>query len=280
MAAPSSSANVGAPVEAFQFELTVERRNLRDVVRTVLHAICFHRVFGTVRPRTIELFGMTFPAVQESEIDRMVEENAASFCQQIESRSSKRGDLLVFLLNPASTGQRTAANHTTSSSSSSEAAPKSTAEESHTPSSPVSAASKSLKSWASSKTMSGYPYSWLAQAFSGGVGQVGGSHVPQSELEDAKAASAAAAKQKQEQAEKERLRLERQSFETWRIRFDVVTARSERERIRLQSTTAMGMADFLDSLLQFVDEKKAHIPAIISADLCPFPIEIQSAVIQ
>ncbi|EPQ26933.1 uncharacterized protein PFL1_05567 [Pseudozyma flocculosa PF-1] len=274
----SGSSGVG-PLETFQFELTVEPRNLRDVVRTVLHSICFHRVFGTVRPKTIDLFGMTFPAVHEAEIERMVEDQTAAFCRQVEAKACKRVDLFVYLLHPATAGQRQPTSTAGQSTAADPADQQRQEAHASSSSSPVSAASKSLKSWATSKTMSGYPYTWLAHAFSGGSGQAAEAGAETARADGDGYATAKHQHQQQDAAEREKMRLERQSFETWRIRFEVVSARSERERLRLQSTTAGQMAEFLDSLLVFVDEKKAHIPAIISADLCPFPIEIQSVAI-
>ena len=37
----------------------LDRLTAKDVLRAVLHAILFHRLFGTVRPRTMDVLDVT-----------------------------------------------------------------------------------------------------------------------------------------------------------------------------------------------------------------------------
>ncbi|PWN52084.1 DUF1649-domain-containing protein [Violaceomyces palustris] len=238
---------ISQPAETFRFDITIESRQVKDVVRVILHTICFQRVFGTIRPSTIDLFGLTFPAVQEADVEKLVDDNASLLARELET--SQKRELVVKLLHPPS--------------SVSAAAPSNASQEP----SPLRASS-SLKSWVPSRTISGYPYAWLAHAFSGGVGQAGGAGIGDIG-EHAPNTSEASKITDRESAEKD-------IFEEWRVVIRVVQARGERDRTRLSSSTASQLSTFLESVIEFVDEKKTHIPAIVSADLCPFPIKIES----
>lgn len=141
----------------------------------------------------------------------MVEEKTANLCRQIESKACKRAELLLYLLHPSTSS---------APPKSGSPRPDSGAFASSSSTSPsVGGAGSSLKSWASSKTVGSYPYAWIAHAFSGGVGQAGGSLPPSSDEQGEVMAR---------ELEKERARIERQAFEVWTVRFQVVQARSER----------------------------------------------------
>lgn len=61
-------------IPVFRHEFVMSKNFPREIVRTVLHAILFHRVFGSVQPKEVEVLGVTFPQVVESKIERLVNE--------------------------------------------------------------------------------------------------------------------------------------------------------------------------------------------------------------
>jgi len=53
----------------------------------VIHAILFHRVFGSVQPKDVEVLGITFPQVVESEIESLVNERTERVAIALERKS-------------------------------------------------------------------------------------------------------------------------------------------------------------------------------------------------
>lgn len=114
-------------------------------------------------------------------------------------------------------------------------------------------AASSLRAWASPRN---YQYGWLAHAFSSGAGQPSGpfvnpssdarDHVVQAELSD----------------------LEADAFERWSITFELNSGDKQTEGIKRQ------LATFVQHVLEFAGENKAHLPASASADLCPYPMQV------
>ncbi|KDQ08910.1 hypothetical protein BOTBODRAFT_138259 [Botryobasidium botryosum FD-172 SS1] len=81
-------------------DVTIERSKTKEVLRALLHAILFHRLFGTIKPTTIEISEVTFPAVSDSDIERLVVQKVDTFFRALEDQPSgengiKGGQLLV-----------------------------------------------------------------------------------------------------------------------------------------------------------------------------------------
>jgi len=53
-------------------QVTLDRSVARDVLGALLHAILFHRLFGSVQPRSFDVVDVTFPGVADAEIERLV----------------------------------------------------------------------------------------------------------------------------------------------------------------------------------------------------------------
>jgi len=74
----------------------LDRSNTRDVLRALLHAILFHRLFGTVKPRTFEVVDVTMPGVADPGIERLVEDKVDAFWRGMESGAAgRRGRIAV-----------------------------------------------------------------------------------------------------------------------------------------------------------------------------------------
>ncbi|KAF9559500.1 DUF1649-domain-containing protein [Agrocybe pediades] len=78
-------------------DLVLDRLTMKDVLCGVLHAILFHRLFGTIKPQTFEVLDVTMPGVSDPETERLIYEKVESFWKGIESTANKRGQITVTL---------------------------------------------------------------------------------------------------------------------------------------------------------------------------------------
>ncbi|KAI0370122.1 DUF1649-domain-containing protein [Pilatotrama ljubarskyi] len=85
--------NSGHPT--ITIDLVLDRLQTKEVLRAVLHSILFHRLFGTVKPRTFEVLDVTMPGVDDEEIMHLVEDKVDAFWRGIEGDSNKRGQIMV-----------------------------------------------------------------------------------------------------------------------------------------------------------------------------------------
>ncbi|EDR10726.1 uncharacterized protein LACBIDRAFT_315433 [Laccaria bicolor S238N-H82] len=76
-------------------DLILDRLTTKDVLHGVLHSILFHRLFGTVRPRTFEVLDVTMPGVSDPEMEQLVSEKVDTFWKGIEGGVNKRGQIIV-----------------------------------------------------------------------------------------------------------------------------------------------------------------------------------------
>ncbi|KAJ4485875.1 autophagy-related protein [Lentinula aciculospora] len=76
-------------------DLILDRHTIKDVLRAVLDAILFHRLFGTVKPKTREVLGVTMPGVSDLEMEKLVEEKVDLFWKGMEGGMSKRGQIII-----------------------------------------------------------------------------------------------------------------------------------------------------------------------------------------
>ncbi|RDX44279.1 hypothetical protein OH76DRAFT_1458057 [Lentinus brumalis] len=85
--------NAGLPT--ITIDLVLDRLQTKEVLRAVLHSILFHRLFGTVKPKTFEVVDVTMPGVDDEEIRQLVEDKVDAFWKGIEGDASKRGQIVV-----------------------------------------------------------------------------------------------------------------------------------------------------------------------------------------
>ncbi|TFK35453.1 autophagy-related protein [Crucibulum laeve] len=76
-------------------DLVLDRLTTKDVLHGVLHSILFHRLFGTVRPQTLEVLDVTMPGVADPEMEQLVNEKVDAFWKGIEGGVNKRGQIVV-----------------------------------------------------------------------------------------------------------------------------------------------------------------------------------------
>ncbi|KIM49842.1 hypothetical protein M413DRAFT_60193 [Hebeloma cylindrosporum] len=81
--------NSGLPT--ITIELILDRQTAKDVLKGMLHAIFFHRLFGPIKPQTFEVLDVTIPAVSDQETEQLVDEKVDAFWKGLEGGFSKRG---------------------------------------------------------------------------------------------------------------------------------------------------------------------------------------------
>ena len=93
----------------------LDRQNSREILRALLHAILFHRLFGTIKSQTFEVLDVTMvrappvsdtprplltdvqPGVADPNVQRLVEEKVNAFWKGLESVALKRGEVRPFV---------------------------------------------------------------------------------------------------------------------------------------------------------------------------------------
>ncbi|KAG2033004.1 autophagy-related protein [Suillus americanus] len=76
-------------------DVILDRHSAKEVLTAILHSILFHRLFGTVKPQTFEVFDVTMPGVSDPEMEQLVTEKVDIFWKGIESGANKRGQMIV-----------------------------------------------------------------------------------------------------------------------------------------------------------------------------------------
>ncbi|KAH9442713.1 hypothetical protein MJO28_016756 [Puccinia striiformis f. sp. tritici] len=76
------------PIPVFRHEFIITKNFTREIVRTVIHAILFHRVLGSVQPKEVEVLGITFPQIVETEIEKLVNERTERVALALEHKTS------------------------------------------------------------------------------------------------------------------------------------------------------------------------------------------------
>ncbi|KAI9428410.1 autophagy-related protein [Lactarius indigo] len=78
-------------------DIVLDRQNSREILRALLHAILFHRLFGTIKPQMFEVLDVTMPGVADPNVHRLVDEKVNVFWKGLESVALKRGEISVTL---------------------------------------------------------------------------------------------------------------------------------------------------------------------------------------
>ncbi|KAF8486667.1 autophagy-related protein [Russula emetica] len=78
-------------------DIVLDRQNTREILCALLHAILFHRLFGTIRPQTFEVLDVTMPGVADPTMQQLVEEKVDAFWKGLENVPLKRGEISVTL---------------------------------------------------------------------------------------------------------------------------------------------------------------------------------------
>ncbi|RPB16004.1 DUF1649-domain-containing protein [Morchella conica CCBAS932] len=72
----------------FSLEVLADRALVKDIVKGVISTIFFHRFFPTVRPKTRDLLDLTLPAVDDPELEELIDERTNVLIKAIEASTS------------------------------------------------------------------------------------------------------------------------------------------------------------------------------------------------
>lgn len=58
---------------------------LKEVTKSLLNVILFHRLFGQIVPKTHELLDLTIPCVDDPDVERVIEDKVSAFVKSLEA---------------------------------------------------------------------------------------------------------------------------------------------------------------------------------------------------
>ncbi|KAL8291350.1 hypothetical protein RQP46_002328 [Phenoliferia psychrophenolica] len=87
--------------EVFQASLSVERPQSRDVIKALLGTILFQRLLGNVKPRSVEVCGVTFPVPSDVEIDTLISTKVDAFSRALDYSPKSTRLVVSFFPTPA-----------------------------------------------------------------------------------------------------------------------------------------------------------------------------------
>ncbi|KAL5533546.1 hypothetical protein ACEPAG_6 [Sanghuangporus baumii] len=76
-------------------DLVLDRLTTKDVLRALLHAILFHRLFGTIKPQAMEVLDVTVPGVKDAQVEMLIDEKVDAFWKGVENGTNKRGQITI-----------------------------------------------------------------------------------------------------------------------------------------------------------------------------------------
>lgn len=85
----------------FSLDVLADRSLVKDIVKGVISTVFFHRFFPTVRPKTRDLLDLTLPAVDDPELDELINQRTNILIGSIEASAGvgtkpQRGEVVVY----------------------------------------------------------------------------------------------------------------------------------------------------------------------------------------
>lgn len=73
----------------YTLELFAEPSCVKDIVKACLHVIFFHRYFIPITPLTRDLFDQTFPQIDDTELETLIEQRAVQLVRSVQVPSGQ-----------------------------------------------------------------------------------------------------------------------------------------------------------------------------------------------
>ncbi|RMJ28414.1 hypothetical protein PHISP_00719 [Aspergillus sp. HF37] len=80
-----------APPEHYSLDIFADASSVRDVLKGVLNLIFFHRFFPSVRPVAIDVLDLTLPAINDVNLETLIDSRVSALVRQYLSSSSPGG---------------------------------------------------------------------------------------------------------------------------------------------------------------------------------------------
>lgn len=75
----------------YNLEIFADTACVKDVVKAILHTIFFHRYFTSISPLTRDLLDLTLPAIDDVDLETLIEQKTFSLVRAIDSSHQPRG---------------------------------------------------------------------------------------------------------------------------------------------------------------------------------------------
>jgi len=72
-------------------EIFADLACVKDVVKAILHTIFFHRYFTSISPLTRDLLDLTLPAIDDVDLETLIEQRTMALVRAIDSTHQQRG---------------------------------------------------------------------------------------------------------------------------------------------------------------------------------------------
>ncbi|KAF2200854.1 DUF1649-domain-containing protein [Delitschia confertaspora ATCC 74209] len=75
----------------YTLEVFADPACMKDVVKAILHTIFFHRYFSSISPLTRDLLDLTLPAIDDVDLETLIDQRTNQLIRAIESTHQQRG---------------------------------------------------------------------------------------------------------------------------------------------------------------------------------------------
>jgi autophagy-related protein 101 len=72
----------------YALQLFADPIYVKEVVKAILHTIFFHRYFIPITPTSRDLFDLTFPVVEDNDLETLIDQRATSLVRAVEMPSA------------------------------------------------------------------------------------------------------------------------------------------------------------------------------------------------
>ncbi|EMD67556.1 hypothetical protein COCSADRAFT_81923 [Bipolaris sorokiniana ND90Pr] len=75
----------------YNLDIFADAAFVKDVVKAILHTIFFHRYFTSISPLTRDLLDLTLPAIDDVDLETLIEQKTFALVRSIDSTHQPRG---------------------------------------------------------------------------------------------------------------------------------------------------------------------------------------------
>ncbi|KAL1608403.1 hypothetical protein SLS60_003345 [Paraconiothyrium brasiliense] len=75
----------------YHLDIFADLACVKDVVKAILHTIFFHRYFTSISPLTRDLLDLTLPAIDDVDLETLIDQRTIALVRAIESTHQQRG---------------------------------------------------------------------------------------------------------------------------------------------------------------------------------------------
>jgi len=80
-------------VPEYTLDVFADPACVKDIVKAILHTIFFHRYFHPITPLTRDLLDMTLPAIDDPDIETLIDQRASAVVRSLDSSDTTMGQI-------------------------------------------------------------------------------------------------------------------------------------------------------------------------------------------